>query len=972
MAKTEPEADPGLRARNLKLNVLFAVSSIGLLFTVGLMVWADYNREWRQYQVEFNRLRAELTQTQIDEALSPEDAERLKEVEAALLRGQEEQAAQQEEIAALEAEINALEAEWYATDQNFRFTKARLDVVRYELDEAVHSGHTGAAERHRTELQGMEAAWEAYRLEVEDVQGRLDEKEAALAELRKTETEAEKARTELLAEQTRLEGLLKRIEPGFTNLVRNLPLVDMANPSLKVNQIMPANLYDDVIFTPTPKVDRCTTCHLGIDLEGFEDAPQPYTTHPEVELYVRGPHAADQVGCTVCHQGRGRGTTFVTAAHSPSTKEQEVEWGKYSGTDYYKPMKHWDLPMLAKGATQSQCVKCHQGVVEVPKAYELNAGIELTERYGCYGCHKIKGWEDRRKVGPDLTKVASKANEEFIYRWIKEPQGLRPTRMPQFWDVRIDESEELLKRNNVEANAVVAYILDKSAVETYPDPPPGDMETGRELFESVGCLSCHRVGEDLRGIEGLANAAHRTYGPNLHGTGSKLDPGWLYAWIRDPKAYWPETNMPSLRLTEQEAADITAYLMTLTAEGFMERERPEMDKELRDSIAMDYLREQLTVKQAEETLAEMGDEERTLYLGERTIFRSGCFGCHMIPGFETTMPIGTELSEQGSKLVDRLDFAFLHEDIPHTLPAWLHQKFMEPRIFDKDKEKRAWDLLRMPKFHFSTEEADALVTAVLSFTKEQVPAKAQRILTAEEDFVERGRRLVRDSNCRGCHVLGDQGGDIQAVKVAQLEVIAEEDVFGDFDPAAIADDAVALSPPMLYNEESEIGEGAKVQSHWLHEFLRDPSNKIRPWLDIRMPTYGFTEEELNTLTHYFASLDLVPYPFEPQAEMDPQMVRAGADLFQKWECQACHVVGGRLPNQPPTNMAPDLAKAHERLRPGWIREWLEDPARIQPGTRMPQNFPANAEENAFPEILEGDQQAQIDAVTQYLLTLGGG
>ena len=971
MAKPEPESDPRLAARTQKLNVLFALSSLGLLVTTGLMVWADYDREWRQYQIEFGRLRVELTREQIEKALSPEDAQRLREIEAQLARGRKEAEAQRDEIRKIQAEIDALQAEWYAADQEYRFTKAKLDVARYELDEAVHSGNARADARGKA-VRELERRWEEYRLVVEGILARSDAKKARLAELESTELAAEKARTELLAEKTRLEELLRRIEPGFVNFVRNLPILDLANPSLKVNQIMPSSLYDDVIFTQTPKVDRCTTCHLGIDQKGFEDAPQPFTTHPELDLYVKGPHAIDKVGCTVCHLGRGRGTTFVTAAHTPSTKEQEKAWGPYSGTESYVPMKHWDQPMLARGATQSQCVKCHRGVVEVPKAHRLNTGIELIERYGCYGCHKIKGYETRRKVGPDLSKIASKTNEEFIFRWIKEPRGLRPTRMPQFWDVRIDETQELLRRNNVEANAVVAYLMEKSQKQSYPKPPPGDLESGRKLFETVGCLACHRVGEDLRGIEGLANASYRTYGPNLDGTGSKVDSGWLYAWLRDPKAYWPETNMPSLRLTKQEAADITAYLMSLKNEAFMDRDRPEMDAALRDEIALEYLRERLTVKQAEERLAAMDYRERTLYLGERTTFRSGCFGCHMIPGFEKTMPIGTELSEQGSKLVDRLEFAYEHERLPHTLPAWLHQKFMEPRIFDRDKEMRPWDRLRMPKFHFKSEEAEALVTAVLSFTKEKVPATAQRQLTADEGFVERGRRLVRDSNCRGCHVIGDRGGTIRAVKASQLEALAKENVFGEFNPAAVADEAVALSPPLLYNEESRIGEGARVQSHWLHEFLRDPSRRVRPWLEIRMPTFGFTELQLNTLTHYFASLDLVPYPFEPEADIDPKRVAIGADLFGKWQCAKCHAVAGKLPNQPPANMAPDLATARARLRPGWIRSWLEDPQRIQPGTRMPQNFPKRPEDNAFPDILGGEQQAQIEAVTQYLLTLGPG
>ena len=89
-------------------------------------------------------------------------------------------------------------------------------------------------------------------------------------------------------------------------------------------------------------------------------------------------------------------------------------------------MHHWDLPMMAKGQTEAQCAKCHQGVVEVPQAASLNAGRFLVERYGCNGCHKIKGWEGLRKVGPDLTHITAKTDPEWMFRWIKEPKGFRP------------------------------------------------------------------------------------------------------------------------------------------------------------------------------------------------------------------------------------------------------------------------------------------------------------------------------------------------------------------------------------------------------------------------------------------------------------------------------------------------------------------------------------------------------------------
>ena len=106
------------------------------------------------------------------------------------------------------------------------------------------------------------------------------------------------------------------------------------------------------------------------------------------------------------------------------------------------------------------------------------------------------------------------------------------------------------------------------------------------------------------------------------------------------------------------------------------------------------------------------------------------------------------------------------------------------------------------------------------------------------------------------------------------------------------------------------------------------------------------------------------------ATADPALVASGKTLFEKWQCVKCHVVAGKLPNQEPANMAPDLAKVPGRLRADWIARWLTEPTKIQPGTRMPTNFPSDPTENAFPEILGGDQKKQIEAVRAYVLTLG--
>ncbi|PYQ11926.1 MAG: hypothetical protein DMF80_20025 [Acidobacteria bacterium] len=962
-AKPEPGRDPEMAERTIKLNLVFALTSIGLLLAFSYMVWDDYNREWKGYQKRFNGLEVKLTQDQVQQALGKVDAARRQQLQAQLAQGEKEIAAHRDEVRKAEQDSSKLDAEWYRTDQEYRFTKADIDVARYNYEEAAHDSSRGA-ERKRRRLDDLTRKWEALRLQLEDVNARKAEAAKRLQELEKTKLDAENAQKEMYAEYNRLEEKLHKIEPGVVSFVRNLPVIDFANPSLKINQIMPTGLQDDVVFTGTPKVDRCTTCHLGIDKRGFENAPQPFTTHPNFEFYLQGPHPVEKVGCTSCHQGRGRATGFVNAAHTASSVDEEKKWGRYSGTASYHGLHFWDYPMMARGHTEAQCMKCHQGMVEVPRATSLNTGLLLIERYGCYGCHKIKGWEGFRKVGPDLTRITSKTNEEWIYRWIKEPKGFRPTRMPQIWDVRVDETAEQKHRNDTEANAVIAYLVSNAgAAEPYPPPPAGDLEAGRKLFESVGCLACHRVGNDRRGLnEGFDAAAFRTHGPNLDGTGSKVNAGWLYAWVRNPRGYWHETRMPNLRLTDKEAADVTAYLMSLKNDGFASRPRPAIDAKVRDDIVREYLVAASTpIKEVEQKLASMDERQRTLFVGEKTIGRYGCFGCHTITGFEKTAPIGVELTEEGSKLVERLDFGFEEGKIPHTLPGWVHRKLLEPRVFDKDKVKRPEELLRMPKFWVGDDEADAIVTGVLSFTKEQVPMAAQRQLSADDRFVARGQRLIREKNCQGCHQVGERGGAFREIVKANLEAEQKDTL-----------QVVGLSPPLLYNDKEKIGEGARVQTAWLHDFIKDPSKKIRPWLQVRMPTFEFSEDETNVVTHFFASLDKVPYPYEQKPELQAPMVAAGHDLFTRWQCIKCHVVAGKLPNQEPAFMAPDLANVPGRLRAAWLAQWLADPQKIQPGTRMPSNFPEKPEENAFPEILGGDQHQQIEAVRSYLLTLGPG
>jgi hypothetical protein len=45
------------------------------------------------------------------------------------------------------------------------------------------------------------------------------------------------------------------------------------------------------------RVDRCTTCHLGVSWRGLEQVEQPWTTHPIPEIFDN--HPIEEFGCTV-------------------------------------------------------------------------------------------------------------------------------------------------------------------------------------------------------------------------------------------------------------------------------------------------------------------------------------------------------------------------------------------------------------------------------------------------------------------------------------------------------------------------------------------------------------------------------------------------------------------------------------------------------------------------------------------------
>ncbi|KAK0331033.1 hypothetical protein LTR94_030501, partial [Friedmanniomyces endolithicus] len=91
----------------------------------------------------------------------------------------------------------------------------------------------------------------------------------------------------------------------------------------------------------------------------------------------------------------------------------------------------------------------------------------------------------------------------------------------------------------------------------------GDPAKGLTVVREVGCAACHN-------IPGVAWPKGRS-GSNLAGFGARPmiagrlpnQPDVLMAWLIDAPSLDPQTAMPALPLTKDQARDVAAYLYTL-------------------------------------------------------------------------------------------------------------------------------------------------------------------------------------------------------------------------------------------------------------------------------------------------------------------------------------------------------------------------------------------------------------------------
>jgi len=282
-----------------------------------------------------------------------------------------------------------------------------------------------------------------------------------------------------------------------------------------------------ILVKDLDRVDRCITCHVGMDeftnptlANSFDE--HPYKAHPDVSGIVKN-HPFQKFGCTTCHGGQGIATT-AKAAHEGNIV--------HVGGESLMADEH-----LLKGTfLQASCAKCHADVENLKGAEVVSLGKKLFDANGCKGCHSVNGVGG--VVSVDLGDVADKPGERIaphdfhlarmpaghedisVQNWIlahlirdpmdfvhNDPEGkynaepIAPSGMPPYYlEWKKDE-----KGFNKEAIALTTYLLSlthEKIPHTYyryapPKPEPkfaGAVEHGKYVFQKYGCAGCHGVG----------------------------------------------------------------------------------------------------------------------------------------------------------------------------------------------------------------------------------------------------------------------------------------------------------------------------------------------------------------------------------------------------------------------------------------------------------------------------------------------
>ncbi|MEO1994577.1 MAG: hypothetical protein ABGZ17_04810, partial [Planctomycetaceae bacterium] len=419
--------------RDLKgTHVVFAISSLLFCLTVFWMMQADHDDEWRQVQRTADNLDAALLRSNVNAIENADYQQQVSALQKQLKQAQDQLDDGETRRNSLTTKIRDLEFQTDITSRTLKNESAARDVARANYDLAIRDNLPAEALQDKLKrFQIRQQQVDKTALDLEHKTTALTQAQAELNQLTAERDLASSALEKLQSDVDRAEVALTKIDPDnwLSSAKRQMmewPIIDGFNSHLAIRQDWLPDLMITLGMAKTARFDRCRTCHVNADRASgklpdlpfghpssdqvtdwiTENAyPQPFASHsrPDVYTTASSPHPVENFGCTICHDGNGSGTSFQNGEHSPNNPFQAQQW---SQEHHYHHNHFWEYPMQPDRFIESSCLKCHHNVVHLgvnheygptaPKVYE---GFRIIEKYGCFGCHEIRGYDGLVSIG---------------------------------------------------------------------------------------------------------------------------------------------------------------------------------------------------------------------------------------------------------------------------------------------------------------------------------------------------------------------------------------------------------------------------------------------------------------------------------------------------------------------------------------------------------------------------------------------
>jgi mono/diheme cytochrome c family protein/glucose/arabinose dehydrogenase len=420
-----------------------------------------------------------------------------------------------------------------------------------------------------------------------------------------------------------------------------------------------------------------------------------------------------QSRCVNCHQRENATPALDAPDLSRSTAHLKQAWivdklqGRISGTMPQFGFTAKDsqdvaafLQSQAKSVSLEQLPKAGKGRDDSKDATE---GHTLLSSLGCVACHGIQ--ENKIKsIGksgaPDLSSIGIKRSREWIYTWLKKPANLNAThRMPIFTLSNTERRQLAIALSFLQGKPDDAKRLKQSDAKA----TKAQIERGRKLVTTAGCVSCHDIG----GMK-------------------KLDRSQL-ADLSKPINDWEKS--------------------CLNKQASLNQGRPAFPQ-----VNATAVRE--FVDKSVGKLSELSAFDRGVDLMQA----KGCNDCHPRNQLRGLSASVANLSKSNPALR-----GLAPAMVPPSLTA-VGDKLLDSSllkaIHGEQAVRKPWLKVRMPKFKHSKDEANAIVAYLIG--QDRIPDGAPGVVQIRTEKVDDqslvvGQALVgpKGFSCIACHKVGD-------------------------------------------------------------------------------------------------------------------------------------------------------------------------------------------------------------------------